>query len=164
VSPIAAGEDTIADGRPAKFLRVNKATGTKGCFGSLKVWPVIHQSKTKGQEEVRVIVLNKNDEADCSVNLQLTGLFGDGQATRMTPGARLLYAKADARLAGQWYTNYSGQLSGKKVIESVPAWYRADGKLQRSLAGADPRTEYSVEVPKSSALLLVARSAKPAST
>jgi hypothetical protein len=156
---VAAGEDTISDGRPAKFLRVNKAVGTKGCFGSLKVWPVIHQGKSKGQEEVRVIVLNKNDAADCSVNLALTGLFGDAQATRMTPGAKLLKAKADARLAGQWYTNFSGQLSGKKVTEWVPAWYRADGQLQRSLAGADPRTEYTVEVPKSSALLLVARTA-----
>ncbi len=69
---------TTSRGTPARFGKIHLAGADVHCNGTLKVWPVVHDSR-----ELRVLVLNKNESFACNVLLYLTEPFKTGRIQRM---------------------------------------------------------------------------------
>ena len=162
VNPAATGEDTIGDGNPGSYAVITKAEATRPCGASVKVWPVLHISKDRRHEELRVAVLNKQTSQHCHVVIKVTGAFNEpGEITRLLPGEKLLYAKGEVTFGGQRYLTLDGKLGGQRVPPEKVIGRRILVEPKRRPGDRDTveGTEFVILVPKASALLMVARKA-----
>jgi hypothetical protein len=72
--------------KPGRLASITAAAATPGCDGGqIKIWPVVHEGKTAGARELRVVLLNKSKRDDCQVTVNLNGGFGDGSLMWMMP-------------------------------------------------------------------------------
>jgi hypothetical protein len=89
--------------KPGRLASITAAAATPGCDkGQIKIWPVVHEGKTAGSKELRVVLLNKSTRDDCEVTVNVNGGFGDGSLLWMMPeekdGAGRMAAKVRGML------------------------------------------------------------------
>lgn len=115
----------------------------------------MHTSVEHGRSEVRVVVLNKSDNDDCLVTLQLNNAFGDGRVTRVQPddltGPGRMKSKV-IKYGGAAYKGMSGLLN-------VPAQSEASKVTHYRVAtgrGQKLGSRYTLNMPTASAAILVA--------
>jgi hypothetical protein len=100
-----------------------------------------------------VVVLNKGDDADCEVTVQLPGTYGVAAVSRLMSSAKLLMSTEGVKFGGQKFVpgpdGYStGLLSGDKVVEYVKPVYGPN------LKGDHGANAYTFAVAKASAALM----------
>jgi hypothetical protein len=164
------GPSATVDGTAGRFATIKSAAATPACeAGQVKIWPVVHNTSYLSQisgvkKELRVVVLNKNDESDCLVTLKLSEGFQDASLTRVQAEDDTGLAAQSVLWGGQKYEWKETQLSGTPVSELVVGVLGGDGnaeelpKPSRKLRGCEGGTSYTFMMPKASAALLVSQS------
>ena len=158
VEPIPAAAanlgPTEADGAAARLATIISAAATKSCQGGeIKIWPVMHNTNDGGKE-VRVVVLHKGENVDCSVTLQFKGTFQDAAVTWVEPvntNATRGLAALQGTFGGLSYEPLEAELKGTPATETV-------GAYTVNLWSGEEGTGFTFLVPKAKAALLVTRS------
>jgi hypothetical protein len=118
VDATAGDKDSKVD---TTFVQVTSNQGT--CKGNVKVWGLQSSS-----EEVRVVLLNKDVDIMCNMQVKLPKAYcAVGLLDRLLPGSLGMRSVIGVTWRGQQYTDGSGQIKGQVMVGKVDPEREKDG-------------------------------------